>query len=88
MISLRTLTLMAFIHAAALVQGAAKEPYEKSYLETKNPVRIFDWDTMALLQSKNAAIAKLDADSPEKLIAQLEEIVRSIKGAENIRDNL
>jgi hypothetical protein len=81
----QTLTLIAVILAVSLSDSRAKEPYVESYLETKNPVRIYDWDTLKLLLSTKVSKVKIDADSPEKLVTQLEGAVRAVKGADKLR---
>jgi hypothetical protein len=60
---------------------AAAEAYVEPYQETKNPARIFDWDTLRLLISTKVETVQIDADSPEKLISQLEKAIHGIKSA-------
>ena len=71
--------------AFAVQSGFAKEPYEEPYWETQNPARIFDWETLSLLLSKRAPVVKIEAKSPEALVAQLEAIFDGVEGAEAIR---
>jgi len=79
------LPIVAAMAAFAPTDGLTAEPYEEPYWETKNPVRIFDWDTLKLLLSTKVEKVRIKADSPEKLIAQLDAACRGVKGAENIR---
>ncbi len=85
---------MKTIHLLAVIAGnlafaapdiTAAAAYEEPYWETKNPARVFDWDTLKLLLSTKIEKVKIDADSPEKLISQLEKAVHGIKGAQEIR---
>lgn len=82
---LKLLPIVVALMALVLRDGVTAEPYEEPYWETKNPVRIFDWETLKFLLSTKVEKAKIKADSPEKLIAQLNDIFHGVKGAESIR---
>ena len=82
---LSMLTIVVAMLALAPTDGETAEPYEEPIWETKNPARIFDWDTLKVLLATKVEKVNIDADSPEKLIAQLETVFRGAKGAENIR---
>ncbi|MEM1296772.1 MAG: hypothetical protein AAGH89_15510 [Verrucomicrobiota bacterium] len=61
------------------------EAYEEPYWETRNPARIFDWNTLEILYSNQVDEANIDAQTPEDLIAQLEAIFDMVNEAENIQ---
>lgn len=59
----------------------AAESNAEPYWETNNPVRIFDWDTLMLLQSMKVNRVSINADSAQKLISQLEKSLPDIPAA-------
>lgn len=77
--------VIAMILAYFAHDMTAAESYVEPYWETKNPARIFDWDTLKLLLATKIEKVRIDADSPEKLVSQLEKTLQGIKGAEGLR---
>lgn len=78
------------ILAAAVIllsqHPVAAEPYRENGEETENGARIFDWPTLELLQATKVAKAvKINAQSSEELVAQLEKILQGIEGAPKLR---
>jgi hypothetical protein len=85
---MKTIPMLAAIAmslASSSPKVTAAEAYVEPYQETKNPARIFDWQTLRLLISTRLETVKIDADSPEKLISQLEKALHGIKSAEGLR---
>lgn len=58
---------------------------EEDYTETKNCVRIFDWNTLDLLMNTKIPKVNIDAKSGEELLTQINKALEGIKGVEGLK---
>ena len=58
---------------------------EEDYTETKNCVRIFDWDTLDLLMNTKIPKVNINAKSGEELLIQINKALEGIKGVEGLK---
>ena len=58
---------------------------EEDYTETKNCVRIFDWDTLDLLMNTKIPKVNINAKTGDELILQINKALEGIKELEGLK---